>query len=60
MITASVTNIQGVESNNTTSNVLFNSSNPCSILSVDNNSDGFGGTFPAGIIHKFFTSVLIK
>ena len=54
-----VTSIHGVESNKIISNCFFNSSNPSSILSLDNNSEGFGGTFPAGIILKFSMSVSI-
>lgn len=58
-INASVTSKAGVPSNITMSKVFFNFSNISSVFSDANNSDGFGGTFPEGIIYKLSISVVV-
>ena len=59
-ITESVTNSHGVPSITIKSHTCFKSSNNFVICGETNNSDGFGGIFPAGINNKFSISVFCK
>ena len=59
-ITESVTNSHGVPSIMIMSHACFKSSSNLFICGDTNNSDGFGGMFPAVIINKFSISVFCK
>ena len=57
-ITESVTNSHGVPSIIIISHTSFSSSNKWFICGDINNSDGFGGIFPAGITNKLLIGVV--